>query len=208
MIDRKKKLRFIQICLLLIGTLIILFTYTNRNKSFDDKILTEETQEKIKKQFSQQNQDGDIFFNIEYSGFDLEGNRYILKSKEASNSKSNQEIVNMKGVQAVFYFKDDTVLNVSSKRGTYNNKTLDMNFYESVNANYGESQLFAEKAEYSNSKSFLIISENVKVKDIRGTMVADRLLFDIKKQTLNIESFNEGKINANINLKWKKDLEY
>ena len=48
MIDRKKKLRFIQICLLLIGTLIILFTYTNRNKSFDDKILTEETQEKIK----------------------------------------------------------------------------------------------------------------------------------------------------------------
>ena len=201
MIDRKKRLRFIQICLLLIGTLIILFTYTNRNKSFDDKILTEETQEKIKKQFSQQNQDGDIFFNIEYSGFDLEGNRYILKSKEASNSKSNQEIVNMKGVQAVFYFKDDTILNVSSKRGTYNNKTLDMNFYESVNANYGESQLFAEKAEYSNSKSFLIISENVKVKDIRGTMVADRLLFDIKKQTLNIDSFNDSKINANIKLK-------
>ena len=201
MIDRKKKLRFIQICLLLIGTLIILFTYTNRNKSFDDKILTEETQEKIKKQFSQQNQDGDIFFNIEYSGFDLEGNRYILKSKEASNSKSNQEIVNMKGVQAVFYFKDDTILNVSSKRGTYNNKTLDMNFYESVNANYGKSQLFAEKAEYSNSKSFLIISENVKVKDIRGTMVADRLLFDIKKQTLNIDSFNDSKINANIKLK-------
>ena len=201
MIDRKKRLRFIQICLLLIGTLIILFTYTNRNKSFDDKILTEETQEKIKKQFSQQNQDGDIFFNIEYSGFDLEGNRYILKSKEASNSKSNQEIVNMKGVQAVFYFKDDTVLNVSSKRGTYNNKTLDMNFYESVNANYGKSQLFAEKAEYSNSKSFLIISENVKVKDIRGTMVADRLLFDIKKQTLNIDSFNDSKINANIKLK-------
>ena len=107
----------------------------------------------------------------------------------------------MKGVQAVFYFKDDTVLNVSSKRGTYNNKTLDMNFYESVNANYGKSQLFAEKAEYSNSKSFLIISENVKVKDIRGTMVADRLLFDIKKQTLNIDSFNDSKINANIKLK-------
>ena len=32
-------------------------------------------------------------------------------------------------------------------------------------------------------------------------MVADKLLFDIKKQTLNIASFNDGKINANINLK-------
>ncbi len=39
-------------------------------------------------------------------------------------------------------------------------------------------------------------------------MVADKLLFDIKKQKLNIASFNDGKVNANINLKWKKDLEY
>ena len=32
-------------------------------------------------------------------------------------------------------------------------------------------------------------------------MVADKLLFDIKKQTLNIASFENGKVNANINLK-------
>ena len=36
---------------------------------------------------------------------------------------------------------------------------------------------------------------------LKGTMVADKLLFDIKKQTLNIASFNDNKINANINLK-------
>ena len=32
-------------------------------------------------------------------------------------------------------------------------------------------------------------------------MTADKLYFDIKKQTLNIASFNDKKINANINLK-------
>ena len=32
-------------------------------------------------------------------------------------------------------------------------------------------------------------------------MVADKLLFDIKKQTLNIASGNDNKINANLNLK-------
>ena len=32
-------------------------------------------------------------------------------------------------------------------------------------------------------------------------MFADKLLFDIKKQKLNITSFNNNKINANINLK-------
>ena len=30
---------------------------------------------------------------------------------------------------------------------------------------------------------------------------------DIKKQKLNIASFNDGKINANIELKWKRVLE-
>ena len=63
------------------------------------------------------------------------------------------------------------------------------------------SKLFAQKAEYSNSKSFLTISEKVKINDARGTMIADKLLFDIKKQTLEIASFTDNKINANINLK-------
>ena len=107
----------------------------------------------------------------------------------------------MKSVEAMFYFKDDTTMRVVSREGIYNNKTLDMNFDVNVKAVYEESELFAQKAEYSNSKSFLTISENVKIKDLRGTMVADKLLFDIKKSKLNITSFNNDKINANLNLK-------
>ena len=110
-------------------------------------------------------------------------------------------MVNMKNVEAYFYFKDDTVLKILSDTGIYNNKTLDMNFKGNVTANYEKSVLFAEKAEYSNSKSFLMISNNVKIKDYRGTMFADKLFFDIKKQTLKIAAFEDNKINANINLK-------
>ena len=40
----------------------------------------------------------------------------------------------MKFVEAIFYFKDDTVLNVWSDNGIYNNKTLDMNFDGNVKA--------------------------------------------------------------------------
>ena len=201
MINRKKKLRYIQLSLLIIGTLIILFTYSNINRTSEEKILSKTMQEKIKKQLSEETKDGDIFYNIEYSGLDLAGNRYSLKSKEAFNEKSNPDNVIMKNVNAIFYFKDDTILTVSSERGVYNNKSLDMNFYDNVKAKYEGSELFAEIAEYSNSKSFLTISNNVKIKDIRGTMLADKLLFDIKSQKLNIASFNDGTINANVNLK-------
>ena len=132
---------------------------------------------------------------------DLAGNRYILKSEEAYSSKEDQEIVNMKFVDAFFYFKDNTILKVESDTGIYNNKTLDMSFVGNVKASYEGSNLFAEKAEYSNSESYLVISENVKINDVKGSMVADKLYFDIKKQTLNIASFNDGKISTSVNLK-------
>ena len=199
--ERKKRLRLIQITMLILGILIIFFTYLGKNEKQESKIITKETQDKIKEQMQVQNQQGDVFYNIEYSGLDLAGNRYILKSKEALSDKNNPELVYMKFVEAVFYFKDNTVLNVWSEKGIYNNKTLNMNFENNVKANYEGSELFAQKAEYSNLKSFLTISEDVKINDIRGAIVADKLLFDIKKQTLNIASFNDGKVNANVNLK-------
>ena len=202
MIDRKKKLRLIQISLLAIGLLIIFFTYYEKDDSLNQRIVSEETQKKIQSQFDDKTQDdGDIFYNISYSGLDLTGNRYILKSTKAQKNKSNKEIVDMVGVDATFYFKDGTVLRVYSDYGIYNNKTLDMDFEGNVKAEYQGSTLFAQKAEYSNVKSFLTISSGVKIRDIRGTLVADKLLFDIKKQTLSISSFNDGKVNANLDLK-------
>ena len=201
MIERKKKLRIIQITLLLLGTSILYFTYSNKSKIPDENIISEEIQKKIEKQISEKPLDSDVFYNIEYSGLDLAGNRYILKSKEAFSEKTNQEIVQMKSVEALFYFKDDTMLEVRSDFGTYNNKTLDMSFKQNVEATYEGSNLFAQKADYSNKKGYLTISDKVKISDSRGTMVADKLYFDIKKQTLNIASFNDKKINDKIKLK-------
>ena len=199
--ERKRKLRLIQLTLLLLGSVIIFFTYYKKETSLKEPIIPKATQEKIKKQLAEDSKDGDVFFNISYSGLDLAGNRYILKSKEARNSKENQETVNMKYVEANFYFKDDTILKVMSDTGIYNNKTLDMVFEGNVKANYEGSKLLAQKADYSNTKGLLIISDKVKVIDSRGTIVADNLSFDIKNQKLNIASFNDDKINANIRVK-------
>tara|TARA_X000000950_G_scaffold175625_1_gene213413 strand:- start:1300 stop:1902 length:603 start_codon:yes stop_codon:yes gene_type:complete len=199
--ERQKRLRIIQVCLLIFGLLIVFFTYKLNNKSF-----TEKTNSKLNDVSKQDLKDitkteGDVFYNIEYVGLDLAGNRYILKSKEAYTDKNSTEIINLKLVEAVFYFKDGTILNIYSEEGNYNNLNLNMNFYGNVKGVYGDSKLFAQKAEYSNSESMLLISDKVKVNDPQGTLYADKLLFDIKKQKLNITSFKNNKINANINLK-------
>ncbi len=202
MIKRKKKLIIIQATLFFLGAMIIIFTYHDRKQTDDKAIIIKDSNNNISNKLSDKNNlDGDVFYNIKYSGIDLAGNRYILTSKEALNDKLNPELVNMKFVEVNFYFKDDTTLNVTSEKGVYNNKTLDMEFEKSVKAFYEGSNLFAEKAKYSNSKSFLMISDNVIVSDQKGTLTADKLLFDIKKQNLNIISFNNNKINANVDIK-------
>ena len=196
--ERKKKLRLFQTILLIVGIIIIFIIYTDKGLFLNKKI-NQKTTPLIENKTTGQKEN--IFYNIEYSGLDLAGNRYIIKSKEATTNASNQEIVNMKFVESFFYFKNDTILKVISDRGTYNNKTLDMFFNSNVKANYQNSVLFAENAEYSNSENFLSISGKVKIEDFKGTMFADKLLFDIKKSKLNITSFNNDKINANLNLK-------
>jgi len=197
-VERKKKLRLFQAILLILGIIIIFITYADKDFLLNKKINQKATP-LIENKTTDQKEN--IFYNIEYSGLDLAGNRYIIKSKEATTNASNQEIVNMKFVESFFYFKDDTVLKVKSDYGTYNNKTLDMFFNSNVKAKYQNSVLFAENAEYSNSENFLSISGKVKIEDFKGTMFADKLLFDIKKHKLNITSFNDDKINANLNLK-------
>ena len=205
MIERKKKLRLVQLTLLIFGILIIYTTYYNKNSNLDKKIISKKTEEKVKKQTTDKKlEKGDIFFNVKYSGLDLNGNRYILNSEEAYLDDLKPEIVYMKIVHATFYFKNNTVLNIWSDNGTYNNKNLDMKFEKNVKAKYLESDLIAEKAEYSNSKSYLTIYENVRVDDVRGNLVADKLLFDIVEKKLDITSFNEGKISANVELDEKR----
>ena len=201
MTDRKKKLRLIQSFLLIAGLFVIIFSYSDRRENKDKQIISKEVQKKVEEQLVSQYENTDVFYNIEYSGLDLEGNRYILKATEALKDKLNQEIISMFNVETKFFFKDGTILNVWSDEGTYNNRTLDMNFYKNVKGIYEGSELYAQKAEFSNSKSFLKVSDSVKLIDFRGTMAADELIFDIKKKTLNIASFNDNKVNANVNLK-------
>ena len=205
MIKRKNKLKLIQLILLTLGILAIYVTYYNNKTTEQEKIISQKTKKEIKiLEDKKEINEGDYFYNIEYTGLDLSGNRYLLKSKKAILDKLKAEIIYMEDVNSVFYFKDDTVLYVWSDKGIYNNKNFDMEFKKNVKAKYLDSDLFADKAFYSNSESYLSISENVRINNIKGNLIADKLLFDITNHKLDITSFQDGKINANVNLNEKR----
>ena len=201
---RKKKIFLTQLLLFVIGLFMLIFTYLNFDKNSTDGIFKKDTKVEINKNIKNKESNeskSTTFYNITYSGIDLSGNRYILQAKEAKNSEVTNELLKLKNVKATFYFKNDTMLNITSNSGFYNNKTLDMIFENEVNGKYDGSILLAEKAEYFNSKNILIITDNVRVKDPKGVFSAEKLLFDIKKNTLNISSSERNKVKADINYK-------
>ena len=205
--ERKKKIRIIQLCLLLIGIITLFVTYSDKINFKNKDLLTRELNEEVENNMladKESDIEGNVFYNIEYSGLDLAGNRYIIKSKSAINNKLDSDLIDMTGVTATFYFKDESILKIKSDFGEYNNNTLDINFKSNIIAEYGESTLKAQYAEYSNSKGFLTITDNVIVNDIQGDLIADKLLFDIKSQTLKIETFNDDRISVNVDTDEKR----
>ena len=183
--DRKKKLKIVQLCLISIGILALVFTYSDKINLKKKSSSTQELKKEIDDNMTnnKENAKGNVFYNIEYSGLDLAGNRYILKSQSAINNSLDSDLIDMTGVTAVFYFKDGTILKIKSNFGEYNNSTLDINFKSDIKAEYGESTLEAQYAEYSNSQGFLTVTDNVIVNDIQGNLIADKLFL---KQSLYI----------------------
>ena len=101
------------------------------------------------------------------------------------------ELVNMKVMVAIFYFKDGSVLSVKGDYGTYNNKTKDMEFRENIKAEYKDNYLYADNLDYYNSRSSLSIYGNVKTESIQGNIMADNLEFDLDSKTLDISMFDK-----------------
>ena len=194
--ERKRKLKIIQLTLLFTGLIIFFLTYSKEiflvEKNVPSVIAKQET---IKDLNMKDNSSKNIFENIEYSGLDLSGNRYIIKSVTAQTNNLDENLINMFAVAASFFFKDGTVLNIKSELGEYNNSTFDIKFSKNIIADYEKSSLEAQYAEYSNSLGFLTISDNVIIKDLQGNLVADKLVFDINNQNLKIEKYKDDRIS-------------
>ena len=73
MIGRKRNILLIQLTIFFVAVALLYNTYLNKNKKKETFVQIE----------SETNPDVNSFTDIEYSGFDLTGNRYVLKAGKA-----------------------------------------------------------------------------------------------------------------------------
>ena len=186
---RKKNLLLVQITIFLVASTLLYNTYRDKNQTVESFVKIE----------AETSPDTNSFTDIEYSGFDLTGNRYVLKAKQANFKTETPEVINMNEVFAKFYLKDGTVLTVVSDAGVYNNVTFDMEFSNNVQSNYLTHTLQSDLLSYSNSNTKLIATGNVRGESIeKGEFSADNVEYDLDDKSLNFSMFGNKQVNVKL----------
>ena len=186
---RRKKIILIQLVIFIVAAFLLYNTYRDKNKVTEEII-------KIK---TETNPDTNSFIDVEYSGFDLNGNRYTLNAGKADFETKTPEIIDMKNVEANFYLKDGTLLRIISDDGLYNNKTLDMIFIDNVKTTYLSSILLSNQLDYSNTNGKLLASGNVRGESVeKGTFFADNVEYDLTNKTLEFSMLGNKKVNVKV----------
>ena len=186
---RKKKIILIQLTIFLIASLLVYNTYRDKTIVVEQAIEIE----------AQSDIDTNSFTGVEYSGFDLNGNRYILKAKKADFKTESPELIDMSGVVSTFYLSDDTILTVISDEGLYNNITFDMEFRKNVTSTYLTHTLLSDKLNYSNTNGNLIASGNVKGESVeKGEFFADKVEYTLASKVLDFSMFGNDQVNLKL----------
>ena len=188
MISRKKKLFIIQLTIFFVASTLLYKTYQDKKE------------EPVVQVEAQTDPNVNSFNDIEYSGFDLNGNRYVLQAEKADFKTETPELINMKIVFAKFYLKDNTILSVTSDLGLYNNKTLDIVFKDNVKADYSTHTLLSDLLSYSNLNAKLIAAGNVRGKSLdKGEFFSDNLEYNLTDKTLNFSMSGTKQVNVKFN---------
>ncbi len=189
-----KRLIF-QMILLSIGIFIIFFTYfyTDKQKS------VKKTEQKKIMEEKKHPENTSTFENIQYEGIDANGNKFVINSEYAEFKNDIPNIIHMEKILSRFFFKDGTVLKITSDFGIYDNITNDMEFEQNVKMYYLEKRLFAEKANFVNSENYLFVEGNIIAEGIEGDLSADKMDFDLTEKKLRISMYNQDKVNIRVN---------
>ena len=189
MINRRRKIISIQVVIFIIALSLLFVTYRDKNQVTEKAVKIE----------AEADSDTNNFFDIEYSGFDLNGNRYTLVAGKANFNTNTPEAINMKRVVANFYLKDGTILKVISDEGLYNNITLDMLFKKNVKATYLANTLLSEELDYSSTDGKLLASGNVRGESVeKGKFIADNVEYNLSNNNLDFSMLGNKQVNVKL----------
>tara|TARA_Y100000996_G_C22430851_1_gene605596 strand:- start:308 stop:880 length:573 start_codon:yes stop_codon:yes gene_type:complete len=178
----------IQIFLFFVVIIISLFVYQKYLK--DDQI------DKVQIPSDNLNKDerNNVIKELEYESSDDQGRKYIITSEEGSIDDNNSEIILMKNVKAKIVLADGTIVNISSKRAKYNNKSFNTNFEKDVKLNFLNHNVSSQNLDLLFDENKIEVYNNLIYKNFDLTMMADKVEIDMLTKYSKIFNFDDSKV--------------
>ncbi len=117
--------------------------------------------------------------NLKYISKDAIGNEYVIESKFSEISQSNDNIINMRQVNAEIIMVNSEPIFITSDFAIYNNENYETIFSGNVVINHIDNKITCENFSISIENNLAYVSENVIFENSKGKLIADTIEIDL-----------------------------
>ena len=192
-----KKNKIIQFSLVIVGIILLFFTYYTSDKGkivdigknivIGDVVqLTEET--------------SNIIENVKYVGTNNKGIFFELNAAVAVIKHDDPNISQLQDVFVVIKLSDLRTIHIRSDKAVFNKISNDCEFFGNVEIIEQDNIITSDNLDLYMSENLITAYNNVKYNGIKGFLIADKVDMDILKNEANIFMFEK---NDKVQVKYK-----
>jgi lipopolysaccharide assembly outer membrane protein LptD (OstA) len=127
-----------------------------------------------------------IIKDVSYAAKDNNGNEYVINAKEGEIDLSDKNIIFLKEIEAFIKLKGKNEIIIKSNFGKYNILNHDTIFNENVLITYDNNKLEGENLDFSIERKLMLLSKNIKYKNLSNFLMADVIEIDLETKDTKI----------------------
>ena len=183
-----KKNKIIQFFLVIVGIILLFFTYysSDKDKIVDiDKNILVGGVSQLTKEIS------NIIENVEYVGSNNKGTFFELNAAIAEIKYDNPNISYLQDVFVVIKLSNLRTIRIRSDKAVFNKISNDCEFFGNVEITEQDNIITSDNLDLYMSKNLITVYNHVQYNGIKGFLIADKMDIDMLKNEANIFMFNK-----------------
>jgi hypothetical protein len=189
---QKKLLQYFLIFLIIIFPVFAYYKYfysNNMGAAIDKKkniASYEEVKDLALEKIETKDTSSNLIENLKYVSKDSKENKYEIFSKYGKISDEDQDIILMTDVTAIITMIGSSPIYISASVAEYNNQTYETIFSDNVLLTYITHKIKSKNLELSFEKNLATIYDNIVYTNLKNTILADKLEFDMLSKNSKI----------------------
>ncbi|MBH00423.1 MAG: hypothetical protein CMI86_00225 [Candidatus Pelagibacter sp.] len=189
--------------------LIVLISIFISREFFFKKSYIEETEilinedrnfENIKSNEIEKEVDKDLIENLRYRSIDSLGNEYLINCKSAVTNSENENILELREVNAIIFIKNKKPIFINSDYASYDKISFDTNFYGNVKIVHDKINSLSGNLDLIYQKNLVNLYNIKKFFYGKTILEADKINFDLLTKDINV---NMDEVNKKIKLNYR-----